>query len=144
MILIECSQVVFFFVYLAARWLWPGRCPADRMSPSQSAGRCSLPPAWQTAARSVSEHPTKHKKMSVSAMMLLSREKINDALTKWLTLQISHLHLHHLVFALGAEGPLVGQVVMVVGALVAVQGHGVTWQLDDLDWKKEDQLLVTS
>lgn len=44
----------------------------------------------------------------------------------------THLHLHHLVLALGAEGPLVGQVVVVVGALVAVQGDGVLRQLDDL------------
>lgn len=45
----------------------------------------------------------------------------------------SHLHLHHFVLALRAEGPLVGQGVVVVGALVAVQSDGVTWQLDDLD-----------
>lgn len=44
-----------------------------------------------------------------------------------------HLHLHHLVFALRAEGPLIGQGIMVVGALVAVQSDGVAWQLDDLD-----------
>lgn len=43
-----------------------------------------------------------------------------------------HLHLHHLVLALGAEGPLIGQRVMVVGALVAVQTDGVARQLDDL------------
>lgn len=46
---------------------------------------------------------------------------------------VSHLHLHHLVFALRAEGPLVGQGIVVVGALVAVQRHGVAWQLDHLD-----------
>ena len=45
----------------------------------------------------------------------------------------SHLHLHHLVLALGAEGPLVGQRVVVVGALVAVQSDVITWQLNDLD-----------
>lgn len=52
--------------------------------------------------------------------------------------RVSHLHLHHLVFALGAERPLVGQGVVVVGALVAVQSDGVAWQLDDLnDVKKK-------
>lgn len=77
------------------------------------------------------------KKMPLSAMTLLSWGKTETwALMKWLTLHISHLHLHHLVFALGAEGPLVGQVVMVIRAFVAVQGDGVAWQLDDLDWKK--------
>lgn len=42
-----------------------------------------------------------------------------------LAILVSHLHLHHLVLALGAEGPLVGQGIMVVSALVAVQGDGV-------------------
>lgn len=41
--------------------------------------------------------------------------------------RVPHLHLYHLVFALGAEGPLVGQGIMVVGALVAVQSDGVAW-----------------
>lgn len=48
-------------------------------------------------------------------------------------LQVSHLHLHHLVFALWAEGPLVGQGIMVVSALVAIQSDGVARQLYDLD-----------
>ncbi len=47
---------------------------------------------------------------------------------------VSHLHLHHLVFALRAERPLIGQGIVVVGALVAVQRDGVPWQLDDLNY----------
>lgn len=47
--------------------------------------------------------------------------------------QVAHLHLHHLVFALWAEGPLVGQGIMVISALVARQGDGIAWQLDDLN-----------
>lgn len=47
--------------------------------------------------------------------------------------QVSHLHLHHLVFALWAEGPLIRQGIMVISALVAIQCDGVAWQLDDLN-----------
>lgn len=50
---------------------------------------------------------------------------------------VSHLHLYHLVLALRAEGPLIGQGIMVVSALVAVQSDGVARQLDDLDEVKE-------
>lgn len=44
-------------LYLAEQWQWPGRCPAVRLSQSQSAGRCSRPPAWPTAAGLVSVRP---------------------------------------------------------------------------------------
>lgn len=52
--------------------------------------------------------------------------------------QISHLHLYHLVFTLGAERPLIGQGIMVVCAFIAVQSDGVAWQLDDLDEVKRN------
>lgn len=53
-----------------------------------------------------------------------------------------HLHLHHLVLALWAQRPLVGQVVVVVGALVPVQSDGVPWQLEDLEGAEGKRLLV--
>lgn len=40
------------------------------------------------------------------------------------------LHFHYFVFALGAQGPLIGQRVVVVRALVPVQRYGVPWQSD--------------
>lgn len=43
-----------------------------------------------------------------------------------------HLHRHHFRLALRAEDPLIGQVVVVVGAQVAVQRDRVLRQLDDL------------
>lgn len=52
-------------------------------------------------------------------MMFLSREKGTELIT-CIILSASHLHLHHLVFALWAEGPLVGQGIMVVSAFVAI------------------------
>lgn len=124
-------------LYLAEQWQWPGRCPAVRLSQSQSAGRCSRPPAWPTAAGLVSvrpgiTHTHTHTYLILSALMKWTigwAIKVHDLYGSG----GSHLHLHHFVLALGAEGPLVGQGVVVVGALVAVQSDGVTWQLDDLD-----------
>lgn len=56
----------------------------------------------------------------------------------------AHLHLHHFVFALRAEGPLVGEGIVVVGALAAVQTDGVPGQLDDLDGATKKPSSVTS
>lgn len=47
-------------LYLAARWRWPEKCPVVQLSPSQSAGRCSLPLALPTTVGWVSVHPEKY------------------------------------------------------------------------------------
>lgn len=45
---------------------------------------------------------------------------------------LSYLHLHHLPFAAGAQGPLVAGNAMVISALVPKQGDGVLGQGDHL------------